>query len=523
MPTPQLIGRPAKDTSAELKSRPGRPRRLPDDLLRQASRRLGIMALIAAGLWLVAPVLGHLAFHATHPGDPEWARLRPNDVVAATSFVLSLALFLYLRARDRDPGFVIDLSLWYLVISAFAIGVVMHAVVATRGMLMVSPTITWTGTVMLIFAAIVPVPPRSMLVAGFLAASMDPVGMVLWRNAGLYDFGPLSNVLVMHYPNYLLLGVAVVISHVVARLGQQVSRERELGSYHLGELLGRGGMGEVYQATHRMLARPAAIKLIRAEVLAASDRETTKMVIARFRREAQAAANLDERGIVWQLDPGTGRILKRFGLAFGPGMQPFMGKRPKPEMVTGDFEDIQIVGERFFLLSSNGFLVEFREGRDGERVPFRAFDTGLAPSCELEGLTYDASTRSLLLLCKHPYRAAWRHQVVVLGWSVETRRLDPVPRLRVSEKRVARLTGVEAFHGSAMGVAPGSGALILVAGPQRRIIEISPTGELLAGRSLKAKLHRQPEGLAFAPDRTLLISDEAAGGRATLTAYAYRP
>ena len=75
----------------------------------------------------------------------------------------------------------------------------------------------------------------------------------------------------MHYPDYLLVGVAVVISHVVTSLGQQVAKAREMGSYQLGELLGRGGMGEVYKATHRMLARPAAIKLIRPEMIAAGD------------------------------------------------------------------------------------------------------------------------------------------------------------------------------------------------------------------------------------------------------------
>jgi serine/threonine-protein kinase len=96
----------------------------------------------------------------------------------------------------------------------------------------------------------------------------------------------------MHYPNYLMLGVAVVISHVVTRLGQQVTREREMGSYRLGELLGRGGMGEVYRATHRMLARPAAIKLIRPEVLASGDGTMAQNAAARFRREAEAAARL---------------------------------------------------------------------------------------------------------------------------------------------------------------------------------------------------------------------------------------
>jgi serine/threonine protein kinase len=51
-------------------------------------------------------------------------------------------------------------------------------------------------------------------------------------------------------------------------------------------------MGAVYRATHRMLARPAAIKLIRPEVLAAQDRHSAGLAIARFRREANAAAKL---------------------------------------------------------------------------------------------------------------------------------------------------------------------------------------------------------------------------------------
>jgi serine/threonine-protein kinase len=51
-------------------------------------------------------------------------------------------------------------------------------------------------------------------------------------------------------------------------------------------------MGEVYKATHRMLARPAAIKLIQPEVLAAHDRQSAGLAVARFRREAEAAAKL---------------------------------------------------------------------------------------------------------------------------------------------------------------------------------------------------------------------------------------
>jgi serine/threonine protein kinase len=65
-----------------------------------------------------------------------------------------------------------------------------------------------------------------------------------------------------------------------------------MGSYQLGELLGRGGMGEVYHATHRMLARPAAIKLIRPEVFGGSDPAAAQLAVTRFRREAETAAHL---------------------------------------------------------------------------------------------------------------------------------------------------------------------------------------------------------------------------------------
>ncbi|NIW35429.1 MAG: protein kinase, partial [Gemmatimonadetes bacterium] len=63
------------------------------------------------------------------------------------------------------------------------------------------------------------------------------------------------------------------------------------GSYQLVEPLGVGGMGEVWRAYHRMLARPAAVKLIRPEVLG-GDQTTRQVVLTRFQREAEATAAL---------------------------------------------------------------------------------------------------------------------------------------------------------------------------------------------------------------------------------------
>ena len=51
-------------------------------------------------------------------------------------------------------------------------------------------------------------------------------------------------------------------------------------------------MGEVFRPPHQMLARPAAVKLIRSEILGSSSPSAAQVIIERFRREAEAAASL---------------------------------------------------------------------------------------------------------------------------------------------------------------------------------------------------------------------------------------
>jgi len=201
-------------------------------------------------------------------------------------------VFLYTRIRERNPRFVMDLAMLYMVACAGCIGLMIHWGPPSGTSMDPTPMITWTAPLILMFAALMPVPPWKMALAGLIAASMDPLGMITAQIQGVYHFGPLRNAFLMHYPNYLLLGVAVVISRVVTSLGREVAKERELGSYRLGELLGEGGMGSVYRATHRMLARPAAIKLIRPEVLSSQDPRSADLAVARFKREADAAAKL---------------------------------------------------------------------------------------------------------------------------------------------------------------------------------------------------------------------------------------
>ncbi|HKG94071.1 MAG TPA: serine/threonine-protein kinase [Gemmatimonadaceae bacterium] len=291
MPVPHRINPRPPSTPAALRTTRGGRRAIPDDLLREASRRVGVMGLLGAVLWVVASVLGHVVYHLLHPADPGWYAYQTPDVVATVAALVSFAGFLYTRYGKREPEFMLDMGLGFVIFTGLALGVVAHWRPLTEHR-SVSPEMGWSGALVLMFAAIVPTTPRKMFVTGLIAVSMPPLAMLIAKLRGSWDFGPAYSVLLMHYPDYLLVGVAVVISHVVTKLGQQVTRARELGSYELGELLGRGGMGEVYTAHHRMLARPAAIKLIRPETLRAADGESAQIAVKRFYREAEVAASL---------------------------------------------------------------------------------------------------------------------------------------------------------------------------------------------------------------------------------------
>lgn len=304
MSDPHLIGPGAVSTPADIRKQRGRTRELPPDLLREASLRLGIMSLLGAVLWILGVTLGHVAARSLYPNSSRWRQLDITDAAGVLSVIVSLGLYAFIRRRDRDPKFILNLGLAYMVYIALAIAAIFHIgdFPATR---IVYPEISWVAAVVLIFAAIVPTPPGKMLIVGLIAVSMNPVAMIIAKTRGVWDFGPWTRVFVMHYPDYILVGVAAVISHVVTQLGHKVSKARALGSYQLGELLGRGGMGEVYKATHRMLARPAAIKLIRPEMLGGIDAEAAKLAVTRFRREAEAAANLRSQHTVELYDFGV--------------------------------------------------------------------------------------------------------------------------------------------------------------------------------------------------------------------------
>jgi uncharacterized protein YjiK len=211
----------------------------------------------------------------------------------------------------------------------------------------------------------------------------------------------------------------------------------------------------------------------------------------------------DERGRVYELDPKAGKIIKMFSLG-------------KPS-IRGDFEAIAIVGERFFMMTSDGLLYEFREAGAGEQTPYQVTDTELGSVCEVEGLDYDPQAEALLIACKV---SVVSDALVVHRLALDPSR-DPLPSIRIPREGL-RPTGLGVdFAPSAIVVDP-DGTLLLASARTEALVEVDRDGHVLAGVHLSHDRHPQAEGLAFGLDGTLYISDEAHGHHPRLTSYARR-
>ena len=221
--------------------------------------------------------------------------------------------------------------------------------------------------------------------------------------------------------------------------------------------------------------------------------------------DGRVFAHADERAVILELDVRRQRVAKSFA----------MGRKGAP----GDFEGLAVAGGRFWLVTSDGILYESGEGANGMDVSFRTYDTGVGTQCEVEGLAYDPSAATLLLACKEPRVRALRGMVVVFAWSIARRALVDRNGVRVRADSLARRAGVSAFHPSGMERDPVTGHWLLLAARQRVVAEITAAGRIVAVAALARQGHRQPEGIAIASDRTLLIADEGAGRRGTLTMY----
>jgi tRNA A-37 threonylcarbamoyl transferase component Bud32 len=270
---------------------------LPDDLVAEQARRVVLFSGVAAFMWSFGLAMDGLILPATVGVQAAPAGL----LVDLIGSVTTVAVFLVLRFAGLTAPAQRRAGVWVVLLNAalitglelFNLEMIAHAIGHP----------SWIAILILTSAMIMPSTPRRTLIGCLAAAVMGPVAMGIASLAG-QAAPPLATVLVLYSPNFIWAVVATLPSAMFQRMGRQLNEARALGSYELLEQLGAGGMGSVWRARHRFLARDAAVKLVRPESLGDSE-SSAQAQLRRFEREAQATALLRSQHSIRLFDFGA--------------------------------------------------------------------------------------------------------------------------------------------------------------------------------------------------------------------------
>jgi len=267
---------------------------LPAEHVTLTARRLAITTSVSLVVHVVYLVLYRTA----------WSSLsNPVGMTAGIAGLLgSMAVTAYLFRSERSARAVTVVAVGYEIFLTVLVS--LSETVAQR-YTEISGQVPWSAVIIVIFPFLIPARPRVVLLASFGSAVASSVTMLLALTLAGRPWPSPAITASYLLPPFLCALLAWAPTSALHRMGAAVQQARRLGSYELTERLGQGGMGEVWRATHRLLRRPAAVKLIKPEMLGAKDPETRHVILRRFEEEAQATASLESPHSVELYDFGV--------------------------------------------------------------------------------------------------------------------------------------------------------------------------------------------------------------------------
>jgi tRNA A-37 threonylcarbamoyl transferase component Bud32 len=260
-------------------------------------RLLAVFILIGWALFLP----WRLWLSAHHLGEPDWWL---SNAVGVAHVLVSLAVVWRTQGEAGPGDDLTTIGLAYGAASAWFLELsVGHVPLADHG----SRQAAWSALWIVLFPSAIPAPPRATLLAVGVAALGAPASLLIWGALGV----PIDPVTVFAYSGSVVLAALLALLPATLMWRQQAeleavkARVEQLGSYHLLRLIGKGGVGEVWEAQHALLARRAAVKIVQPDRLPTRPAER-RLATERFHREAEVTARLQSPHTVAVFDYGEG-------------------------------------------------------------------------------------------------------------------------------------------------------------------------------------------------------------------------
>lgn len=197
---------------------------------------------------------------------------------------------------------------------------------------------------------------------------------------------------------------------------------------------------------------------------------------------------------------------------------------------SGDYEGVEIVNKRAFLVDSDGDIYSFDITEERE-VKAEKMETPLSKSNDIEGLGYDPDRNRLMLLCKgdSDIEDEKVKGQAVYGYDLDQKDFKKKPEFTIREKDIkdflegannhAYDEGKITFHPSGIALHPIHQKWYIIASVGKLLLVVDKSGQIEASYPISPRILSQPEGICFLPNGDMLISSEGEGDRGYIVRY----
>lgn len=188
-----------------------------------------------------------------------------------------------------------------------------------------------------------------------------------------------------------------------------------------------------------------------------------------------------------------------------------------------DLEDVVKVGSSIFVLKSVGTLVEVPA--KGDTAGIREYSLNLGGKNDFETLYYDADANGLILLCKSCAHEKGKSVRTAYRFDLATKTFDSSYFYQISEEALMETleTTVAELKPSAAAIHPITKQLYILSSASQIMVIADTRGNLLAAYHLYPDDFPQAEGISFALNGDMYITNEGKLGVPTLYRFPYHP
>lgn len=218
--------------------------------------------------------------------------------------------------------------------------------------------------------------------------------------------------------------------------------------------------------------------------------------------EEEIFCHEDENVIIYKLNKTNCKIIDKY----------IVGNYIKKD----DIEDIEIVGNYFYLVNSSGFIYKIDKKNISK---YEIIKTKLSSKNDVEGICYNSKRNSLVLICKGDSGIKDSSVKTAYEYNLKTNKFDENPILKINIKEVLELSKRKDFTPSAIRYIKEKDSYLILDSKGLSLIEINSDNKIINFKILDKSNHRQPEGLSLDLQGNLIIADEADRKKAKISVY----